>query len=57
MAPSIECPCIVVAFYLSEDIGWTLELMKAVDTLIKFYGYEEIKNQKEGSPYLVSLKR
>ena len=47
-----HCPLIVLAFYLSEDIGFTPELTNMIDGLIKFYGYKRILGQREGSPYL-----
>jgi hypothetical protein len=40
-ATSTGCPCVVVAFYLGEDIGFTPELIVIIDRLIKFYRYTE----------------
>jgi hypothetical protein len=52
VATSTHCPCVVLAFYLAEGIGYTPELTKIIGDLIKFYGYTEILNQSEGSPFL-----
>jgi len=51
-ASSQKCPCICVAFYLAEEFGYTEELVKNINTLIKFYDYGQILGQKEGSPFL-----
>ena len=55
-AASTHCPCIAMAFYLSEELGFTKELTNTIDNLIKFYDYTEITGQKTNSPYL-SLDR
>jgi hypothetical protein len=47
-----QFPCIVAAFFLAEDIGFTPELTKLIDSLIKTYHYDEILNQKLDSYYL-----
>lgn len=54
---STHCPLICMAFYLAEEIGYTPELIDIIDSTVKFYGYTEVLGQKEGSPYLTSLKR
>lgn len=51
-AACTHCPCIVLAFYIAEHIGYTKELVNTIDHLIKDYGYTEILNQLPGSPYL-----
>lgn len=51
-AACTHCPCIVLAFYLAEDIGFTPELVRLIDIFIKSYGYTEIRNQPPDSPYL-----
>ena len=51
-ASSTHCPCIILAFYLAESIGFTPDLVKFIDSQIKYYGYKEIYNQMPGSPYL-----
>jgi hypothetical protein len=51
-AISTHCPCIILCFFMAEDIGYTPELLQMIDSLSRFYGYTEILNQKEGSPYL-----
>lgn len=51
-AANTSCPCIVLAFYLAEDVGFIKELTDTIDSLIEFYGYEEILNQPPKSPYL-----
>lgn len=52
IAGAVQTPCIALAFYLAEDIGYTPELTFLIDTLIKFYRYDQILGQKEDSPYL-----
>jgi hypothetical protein len=47
-----QCPCICIAFYLCEEFGYTEEMVKKINTLIKFYDYRQILGQKEGSPFL-----
>lgn len=56
-AAGMHCPCIALAFYLAEDIGYTPELIRIIDILIKTYDYTEIKNQLPGSPYLTFGKK
>ncbi len=56
MACSIMVPCLVLAFYLAEEIGFTEELIRKIDILIKFYGYKKILNQQSDSPYLSMIK-
>jgi hypothetical protein len=51
-APSIHCPCICLAFFIAEKIGFTPKLVKNIESLIATYGYKEILNQREGSPFL-----
>ena len=45
------CPNTVLCFFLAEKTGFTPDLMKVIDRLIKFNGYDEVLNQPEGSPY------
>lgn len=52
MAPATHCPCIVLAFYLSETLGFTPELTTMIGRLIKFYNYREINSQPDNSPFL-----
>lgn len=52
---STFCPCIVLAFYLAEDIGYTAEIIRLIDIFVRTYEYKLILNQQEGSPYLTSL--
>lgn len=47
LATSTGCPCVVVAFYLGEDIGFTEELVAIIGRLVKFYGYTEIIGASE----------
>lgn len=49
-APSIHCPCIVLTYFIAEDIGFTEEIVESIESLIKQYGYKEILNQPENSP-------
>ena len=51
-APSTHCPCIAVAFFIADDIGYTPELIRIIDILIKSYNYKRILGQGENSPYL-----
>lgn len=51
-APATHCPVIVLAFYISESVGFIPELVLQIESLIKFYGYTQIKNQPENSPFL-----
>jgi hypothetical protein len=53
-AAGTHCPCIALAFYLAEDIGYTPELIRLIDIFIKDYGYTEILNQSLDSPYLTT---
>jgi len=47
LATSTGCPCVVVAFYLGEDIGFTEELLGIISRLTKFYGYTEFIGASE----------
>lgn len=51
-ASAAHCPCAVLAFYLADHIGYTPELIKTINTLIKFYSYDQIIGQSPNSPYL-----
>lgn len=52
LAPILHCPCIALAFYISETVGFTVELRRIIDRQIESYGYREILNQPDDSPYL-----
>lgn len=52
LAPSIHCPNIVLTFYAAEIVGYTPELVKSIEGLIKDYHITEILNQLPGSPFL-----
>lgn len=54
-ATSTGCPCVVVAFYLGEDIGFTPEVIDAINRFVKFYGYTEFIGAPES--YYEALKR
>lgn len=54
VAVGTHCPLIVLAHFLAEDIGYIPELNDLIVRLTLFYRYTEIKNQKEGSPYIKS---
>lgn len=43
-------PCIVIAFWLGERIGWTVEILETISRLINFYGYTEILGKPTGAP-------
>lgn len=51
IAPSIHCPNIVLTFYAAEIIGYTPELIKSIEGLMK-QGNIEVLNQPPGSPFL-----
>lgn len=51
LSPVTHCPCIVMAFYLSETVGFIPEMVDLIQTLIDFYGYKEINHQPENSPF------
>lgn len=36
-------PCIVVAHYLGEHIGFTDDVNKKIKNLMEFYGYENVE--------------
>jgi hypothetical protein len=38
-ATTTGCPCVVIAFYLGEGIGFTPEVIDEINRFIKFYGY------------------
>ena len=48
-----NCPIIAIAFFMAEEFGYTPELTRCIDTHIETYLYDEILNQKLGSPYLI----
>jgi len=50
-AASLQCPCLVLYFYLAEDIGYIPEIKESIQRLIDFYGYTEILNQQKESPF------
>lgn len=50
MATATMVPCIVVAYWIGEITDWPEEIIVSIQSLIKFYGYTEIKNKPEGSP-------
>lgn len=43
-------PCIVIAYWLGEELGWPPEVVGKIDRLIKFYDYKEILNKPPGAP-------
>ena len=42
------CPCIVIAHWIAEVEGYPDWIVKKIDILMKFYGYQEIANLPEG---------
>ena len=46
-AATINCPCIALAFYLGEDIGFTSEILDLIVRLSKSSGYDEFINAPE----------
>jgi hypothetical protein len=48
----IHCPLIALCFYLAESEGFTPQLTKMINSLVKFYGYAQISGQPANSPYL-----
>lgn len=53
-ATTTGCPCVVVAFYLGEDIGFTPEVIDSINRFVKFYGYTEFIGAPES--YYEALK-
>ena len=51
IADPYKVPCIIIAYWCGEAAGWPDYLKKSVDSLVKFYGYTEIKNKPEGCPW------
>jgi len=49
-SPGIHTPNVVLAFYLSEEIGFTSELVESIKGLIKFYKYTHIKGAPDNMP-------
>jgi hypothetical protein len=56
-AATTHCPCAALAFYMSEHVGFTPEVMGIIEALTEFYGYEEVLNQPENSPYNTDMTR
>lgn len=54
LATITGCPCVVIAFYLGEDIGFSIELVGIISRLGKFYGYTEFIGAPES--YYEALK-
>lgn len=52
--PMVSCstmvPCIVVAFYLAEIIGFTPDMISYIQSLIAFYGYTQIVGKPDNCP-------
>jgi hypothetical protein len=44
-------PIIVVAFYVSESVGWSQETLDEIDKHVNFFGYKEILGIPEGCPW------
>jgi hypothetical protein len=40
-AVATHCPCIVIAHFIAEDIGYTPAINDQIESLTKFYGYED----------------
>lgn len=51
MAVATHCPCIAVEFFIAEEIGFTEELVKYLNSDIKNYCYPNILNQPVNSPF------
>ena len=51
MANATMVPCINVAYWLAEADGWSQHGKNRVDSISKFYGYEEILNIPENCPW------
>lgn len=43
-------PCIVIAFWLGEHLGWSTEILTTIGRLKRFYGYTSILGIPEGGP-------
>lgn len=49
-AHTTGCPSIIVAHWLGEEFGWSDELLRIINVIMKYYGYTEIKNKPIGAP-------
>ena len=56
-AATNHCPLIILAHLLAEDIGYIPELISLIDRQTKHYRYDQVQNQKEGSPYLTKKRK
>lgn len=51
---STGCPCIALAFYLGEDIGFTQEILDTISRFAKNYEYTEFVGAPES--YYLAIK-
>jgi len=51
ISDAFKVPCIIIAYWCGEVSGYPDYLKKSVDSLMKFYGYAEVKNKPEGCPW------
>lgn len=52
IAATTHCPVLACLFYMAEHLGYTPEICKKIESLIKFYDYKEIAGQSADSPFL-----
>jgi hypothetical protein len=50
IANATMVPCIVIAYYIGEIDGWSPEIRRSIESLMKFYGYTEIQNKPDNCP-------
>jgi hypothetical protein len=51
VADAYKVPCVIIVFWCGEVSGWPDYLKKSLDSLIKFYGYTEIRHKPDGCPW------
>ena len=50
LAYSTMCPCIAIAFWIGEACNWHPDVIVSINSLIRFYNYEQIIGKPEGCP-------
>jgi hypothetical protein len=51
-AATNQCPAIIGAFFLAEELGFPPEMIRIIDILIQTHRYDGIYGQSKNSPYL-----
>lgn len=55
LASATQTPCIALAFYLAEELGFISEIVSMIERLVGFYDYKFIENQPDNSPFRESI--